>query len=214
MYKMDLNIGRKLKKFRIKKKYTLRQLSELSGISVSFISDIENGRRNPSIDTLNSIAKALNVSVDRLLGESVSSIIENRIKELNITLEDLAERAGVSVEYLNKIDNIYPDQHDYLKIDQIAKALEMQPGPLRTALAKQEPPTYDESLSSPEDDFFELSDSKPDKNKKLSKEVNSIEDSDLRAIARARKKMTNKDKEKMMQILKISFEEYFNDNND
>lgn len=36
-------------------------------------------------------------------------------------------------------------------------------------------------------------------------------DPDIRRIARARKEMPDKDKEKMMKILKASFEDYFSD---
>lgn len=36
-------------------------------------------------------------------------------------------------------------------------------------------------------------------------------DPDIRRIERARTKMNNKDKEKMMKILEASFEDYFND---
>lgn len=39
-------------------------------------------------------------------------------------------------------------------------------------------------------------------------------DSDFRMIQRTYKKMTPKDKEKMIKILKASFDEYFNDDND
>ena len=51
-----------------------------TGISISFISDIENKRRNPSIDNLKVLAKALNTSVSELLGENSNSI---EIESLN-----------------------------------------------------------------------------------------------------------------------------------
>lgn len=61
---MNLNIGKKLKKLRNNNGYTLKQLSEICGLSISFISDIENNRRNPSIENLNKLADALDVSVN------------------------------------------------------------------------------------------------------------------------------------------------------
>ncbi|CAM2952577.1 helix-turn-helix transcriptional regulator [Hathewaya histolytica] len=60
---MNLSIGKKLKGLRNSKGYTLKKLSDLSGISVSFISDIENGRRNPSIENLQKICNALSVDI-------------------------------------------------------------------------------------------------------------------------------------------------------
>lgn len=40
---------------------------------------------------------------------------------------------------------------------------------------------------------------------------NNLYDEDFRKIERARNKMTHKDQEKMLKILKASFEEYFDD---
>lgn len=59
-----MNVSTTLKKLRKENKLTLKELSLKSGVSVSFISDIENMRRNPSIETLESLAKALNVSIN------------------------------------------------------------------------------------------------------------------------------------------------------
>lgn len=59
-----MNVSTTLKKLRKENKLTLKELSIKSGVSVSFISDIENMRRNPSIETLESLAKALNVSIN------------------------------------------------------------------------------------------------------------------------------------------------------
>ncbi|CUO90880.1 transcriptional regulator [Clostridium baratii] len=59
-----MNVSTTLKKLRKENKLTLKDLSKKSGISVSFISDIENMRRNPSIETLEALAIALNVSIN------------------------------------------------------------------------------------------------------------------------------------------------------
>jgi len=47
-----MKISAKLRELRKNNNLTLKELSQKSGISVSFISDIENSRRNPSIETL------------------------------------------------------------------------------------------------------------------------------------------------------------------
>lgn len=202
-----MNLGQRIKKYRKKLGMTQHVLAEKANISRSYLGDIENGRYNPSINTLESIADVLGVSLDRLLGESAGSIIENRLNELNMTLSDLAEQVGVKVEYLNKIDDIYPDEYDYLIMERIAKVLKIEPNRLINALARQEPPITEKQLQ----EWDRLY----NKDGKLAEEVTALEvDDDLRAIARARKKMDTKDKEKMMQILKLSFEEYFDDSND
>lgn len=45
---------------------TLRQLEKKSGVSKSQINDIENGKTNPTIETLLLLAKALKVEIPEL----------------------------------------------------------------------------------------------------------------------------------------------------
>jgi len=53
-----------IKQIRQSKGLTTRQLSEMSGISKSQITRIENNQQTPTIDTLYRIAEALRTSVD------------------------------------------------------------------------------------------------------------------------------------------------------
>jgi transcriptional regulator with XRE-family HTH domain len=63
------DVGVRLKQLREAKNLSLRKLAKLANISHSFIADIESGRSNPSLDTLKSLAKALNVSIVDLTGD-------------------------------------------------------------------------------------------------------------------------------------------------
>ncbi|SMC17312.1 Helix-turn-helix domain-containing protein [Clostridium acidisoli DSM 12555] len=65
-----MKISKKLRAFRTEQKLTLKELSEKSGISLSFISDIENDRRTPSIEKLKTLASALGVPASEFLEES------------------------------------------------------------------------------------------------------------------------------------------------
>ncbi|RHW42539.1 XRE family transcriptional regulator [Neobacillus notoginsengisoli] len=57
--------GRRIRKLRTEKGMSLNKLSELTGISKSYLSFLERGiQRNPSIDVLEKLAAALQVSVD------------------------------------------------------------------------------------------------------------------------------------------------------
>lgn len=158
-----MKIGEKIKWLRSKKDLRLRDLSEITGLSISFISDIENNRRNPRIDNLEKIADALGVSVDRLTGESAKSLIENRSKELNITLEEAAKKAGVPVFWLQNLDSFIPGQfgdHEigYDWITKVAEVIGLSGSELRAALARQEIPLYDNKIKlSVEEDFKETS---------------------------------------------------------
>jgi len=69
-------IGDKLKTCRKSKELSLRQLSENTNnqISSSFLSDIENGRSNPSLEKLKLIASVLDIPVSYFLEESEHSL--------------------------------------------------------------------------------------------------------------------------------------------
>jgi len=55
-------LGLHLRRLRKQHNYSLRTLSKLTGLSHSFICDIEHGRCNPSIDNLRVLADAFKVS--------------------------------------------------------------------------------------------------------------------------------------------------------
>lgn len=58
-----LNIGVKLRSERHKQKLSLRELAALADVSPSLLSQIENGRANPSVMTLHHVANALSVPI-------------------------------------------------------------------------------------------------------------------------------------------------------
>jgi len=57
----------RLKEARTAQDLTLKELAEHTGLSVSYLSDIERGRTNPSLSTLETLAAALGMSVIDLL---------------------------------------------------------------------------------------------------------------------------------------------------
>jgi transcriptional regulator with XRE-family HTH domain len=59
---MDKNAGQKIKDLRTKKKLTLKELSELTNLSVSYLSLIERGRASINLTTLEAISSGLDVS--------------------------------------------------------------------------------------------------------------------------------------------------------
>lgn len=58
--------GGKIKTLRKEKGYTVRDLASLSGVHKNTLHDIEHNRANPTLDTINKIAKALNVDPQKL----------------------------------------------------------------------------------------------------------------------------------------------------
>jgi len=60
-------LGENLKKIRIEKNITQTELAKKLGSDKSFVSTIENGKTNPTLSTISSLAQALGVSIDELL---------------------------------------------------------------------------------------------------------------------------------------------------
>jgi transcriptional regulator with XRE-family HTH domain len=60
-------LGKNLKQIRTQKGMTQGDIVRALGVSRSFVSNIENGKTNPTLSTIKRIADALDVSVDRLL---------------------------------------------------------------------------------------------------------------------------------------------------
>ena len=58
-----MTIGTRIRHWRLKAEKTQRKLSESSGLTVSYLSRLENGRITPSIRTLEKLAKALEMPV-------------------------------------------------------------------------------------------------------------------------------------------------------
>ena len=54
-------VGSNVRKLRLECQMTQEQLSDASGLAQQYISELENGRRNPTIVTLYEIAVALKV---------------------------------------------------------------------------------------------------------------------------------------------------------
>lgn len=73
------NLGNELKKIRLNKKLTLVELSNLSGVGKSTISDIENGKINPSVKTVIKLSKSLGVESETLFKETSANNLKNEV---------------------------------------------------------------------------------------------------------------------------------------
>ncbi|WP_304341026.1 helix-turn-helix domain-containing protein [Metaclostridioides mangenotii] len=76
-------ISSKLRDLRKSKNMSLKTLGEHTGISITFLSDIEHGRGKPSIDTLKAISNAFNVSPSYFIDElNLEPILDEELLEL------------------------------------------------------------------------------------------------------------------------------------
>lgn len=61
-----VNLGSRLRKARIRSGLTLREVARQLGVSASFVSQLENGKSQPSVVTLYSLTQLLGVSIDQM----------------------------------------------------------------------------------------------------------------------------------------------------
>jgi transcriptional regulator with XRE-family HTH domain len=62
-----MNIGEKVKSLRKQSNMSLRELAQITGLSKTTLSDLENGTKNPSLDTVEKIATAFGLTSSDLL---------------------------------------------------------------------------------------------------------------------------------------------------
>ncbi len=88
-------VGERIKARRLELGWTQDQLAQKAGISKSFLSDLENGKRSVGAENLLDIARALGVSIDYLMTGEAS---EKPVTEVPIpaTLARFAAEEGIS----------------------------------------------------------------------------------------------------------------------
>ena len=62
-----MQVGQRIHELRKHKNYTLNKLANLSGVSQSYLRDIEFGNKNPTIAFLSIICQTLDISLKDLL---------------------------------------------------------------------------------------------------------------------------------------------------
>jgi len=67
--------SRVVKKHREKRKLSRAALAEMSGLHQTYIGLLERGERSPNLDTAKSIARALEISLGKLIAEAERSQI-------------------------------------------------------------------------------------------------------------------------------------------
>ncbi|MFB4162252.1 helix-turn-helix domain-containing protein [Alteribacillus sp. JSM 102045] len=92
-----MDIGSAVRSIRKKKKITIAEMSEGTGLSKGFISNMENNNTSPSINTLQTVAHFLKVPLPYLLLEKNQKIRVLREHERQVTTHNDQE---VKVEHL------------------------------------------------------------------------------------------------------------------
>jgi len=110
-----MELGGELRRLRKHRRMKLVEVGKVTGLSVSFLSDIERGRTKPSLDTLEKLAICYQVSVNGILKESdfgenayppgyeafleeIVGSIDDQMQDLLFRTENRAKRRAESKE--------------------------------------------------------------------------------------------------------------------
>lgn len=118
-----VSLCERLKELRTQKGYSVRKLAELSNVSKSAINMYEKGECHPKYEALVSIANALNVSIDYLLGKtdnpqkksglrigarinsSIAHNIQRHREEAGLTQKQFADLLGVDEDAVDAMES-------------------------------------------------------------------------------------------------------------
>lgn len=115
------DLGSQLKAIRLKTGMSLRELARQIDVSPSFVSQIENGKSQPSVSTLYALAKLLNVSVDELFEDKQSaaaSAVQPRADAVSVDRGDMSHpsTAWQPSEYSNRISIVHPSHRPRIEM--------------------------------------------------------------------------------------------------
>ena len=100
-------IGYRVHSYRLEQRYTQAELAELMDISVNFLSDIENGKKGMSQETLYKFCKNCNLSADYVLFGETFTGKSSDVKVLIETANHLSDDDLVLlINYLNALKGI------------------------------------------------------------------------------------------------------------
>jgi len=127
-----------IRDLRQKRNMTLQELAHRAGLSISYLSEIELGKKQPSLETIDKISQALNISREGLISTNGSGTVGLGGKiallrqEKNLSLAELSEKVGISASYLCQIENgkVMPALST---LKNIAQTLDVKPESLMAA---------------------------------------------------------------------------------
>ena len=107
---MDKNrFGQRLQKARKEKRITGEQLAELTNLSTTYIRQLENGMRLPSLPVFVELINALGCTADTLLADSV-------IASQDMVLDELSKKIkGLQPERLSEVTAVVEAMLGYMK---------------------------------------------------------------------------------------------------
>ena len=110
---MNVNVGGLIRRERLARQLSLRELARRVGVSASMLSQVETGRARPSVSTIYAIAAELQLSIDALLSGDEGAVTG----PVAPAGSRVSEEAAVLPEVLPASQLIRPEQRRKLELD-------------------------------------------------------------------------------------------------
>jgi transcriptional regulator with XRE-family HTH domain len=107
-------IGLTVRRLRTDRGFTLQALADESGVSKSYLGDIEKGRKNPTTDVIEAIAMALGVPARELLYHAALDDDNPFFEPEQLELESVAEEDAETRELTHLARSIRPSDRRFL----------------------------------------------------------------------------------------------------
>ncbi|MHB8928441.1 MAG: helix-turn-helix domain-containing protein [Bacillota bacterium] len=123
-----LSLGDKLRLQREERRLTLNDVALQAGISASYLSDVERGQADPSINTLRNLARVLDLPIPLILNPTSTLGEKVRLtrETLGLTQKELAERSDISPAMVAQVEAGIV-QPSLKTVEKLAKALGVSP---------------------------------------------------------------------------------------
>ncbi|WP_129598796.1 helix-turn-helix domain-containing protein [Anaerophilus nitritogenes] len=119
-----MSLGERIRNIRKSKGYSIMNLREMTGLSKSTISDIENNKSNPTSETLNKIADCLGVSTSYLFNEEIIDNDLNSDDKNKIEIAEQLVKVLIDMGEIKENEKLTEEKRDRL-FNMIKKAIEL-----------------------------------------------------------------------------------------
>lgn len=105
-------LGERLRARRRRLGLTIAQVAERAGLSLPYVSNLERGRGNPTLDVLKSLAEVLDLPLAQLVGEDVAAGSIDSSELLLASLPDSLDRFSKTQDFLREVQGLAERQHE------------------------------------------------------------------------------------------------------
>lgn len=102
-------VGERIRYYRIQKELSQEALAHESGLTPAYIGQIERGQENPTVNTLNKICTALDISISEIFDFDSSIKVENEaaLDKIRLSLKKLSpENAEIAANIVLQLSKI------------------------------------------------------------------------------------------------------------